>query len=198
MPDLTAFPKPPFSIGKGGFFNKTINLAHVIAWHIHWFENGLLEYQKQLIEWLGLKDRFLSHVTLARKPCDEHGWQNAFQPLPMYVRNINLYESLGHSEYKILWQYPMLAPFEEIEHTADIAFIVRGNLYLHAQLALAFHYPQMIRYFDLREINGLDTIVTALNQILARVDGEIGCPFKAVSFHGTKISSGEWEMIVDV
>ncbi|MBX7067636.1 MAG: hypothetical protein K1X28_10440 [Parachlamydiales bacterium] len=198
MPDLHSFPKPPFSIGHAGFFDKPLILAHVIAWHIHWLEDGLLDYQKQLIDWLKLKDRFLSHVTLARKPADEEGWKKAFSPLPLYVKNINLYESLGNSDYKIIWQHPIAAPFDEIEHTADIAFIVRGNLFLHAQLALAFHFPPMIRYFDFREVTDLNDIVTALNQILSRVDSEIGCPFKAVSFHGTKTASGEWEMIVDV
>lgn len=194
MPDLHSFPKPPFSIGVAGFFNKPLKLAHVIAWHVQWLQKGIDEYQKELTAWLGIKDRFLPHVTITRNL----DWQHDFQPLPLYVQNINLYESLGHSKYKILWQYPMLAPFEEIEHTADIAFIVRGNLYLHAQLALAFHYPQMIRYFDFQKIDGFDEIVTALNQILARVDSEIGCPFKAVSFHGEKTPLGEWEMIVDV
>lgn len=198
MPDLSSFPKPPFSTGLAGIFNKPVFLTHVIAWHIHWLENGLIEYQKQLIKWLKLKDRFLSHVTLARKPCDEEGWQNAFQPLPLYVKNINLYESLGHSQYKIIWQYPLKAPFDEIEHTADLAFQVRGNLFLHAQLALAFHFPPMVRYFDFRGAANLNEIVTSLNAIVARADSEIGCPFKAVSFHGTQTTSDEWEMIVDV
>ena len=198
MPDLPSFPPPPFSIGLSGIFDKPLFLSHVIAWHIHWLESGLLPYQRQLAEWLGIKNDFLSHVTLAREPYDKHAWKESFQPLPMYVKNINLYESLGHSKYKIIWQHPIISPFEEIEHTADIAFIVRGELFLHAQLALAFHFPPMIRYFDERKIVNLEEIVTALNRMIARVDSEIGCPFKAVSFHGTRNQTNEWEMIVDV
>ncbi len=198
MPDLASFPKPPFSVGLCGIFDNPLFLAHVVAWHIHWLEDGILECYKQLVEWLGLKDRFLSHVTIARKPCDEAGWKQAFQPLPLYVKNINLYESLGNSKYRVTWQYPIQAPFDEIEHTADLAFRVRGNLFLHAQLALAFHFPPMIRYFDFRKILEGDAIVSALNGLLAKADSEIGCPFKAISFHGTQKSSDEWEMIVDV
>ena len=198
MPDLSSFPKPPFSIGFAGIFDKPVFLAHVAAWHVQWLEEGLVSYQKELANWLHLKDNFLSHVTMTRKPYVDSEWKNAFQQLPLYVKNINLYESLGYSKYKILWQYPLLAPFDEIEHTADIAFLVRGNLFLHAQLALAFHYPQMIRYFDTRSIAELDEIVNALNAMIARADSEIGCPFKAVSFHGTENHTNEWEMIVDV
>lgn len=198
MPDLDSFPKPPFSIGLAAIFNKPVFLAHVIGWHIQWLEEGLLPYQKQLADWLQIKGEFLSHVTMARKPFVAAEWRNQFQMLPLYVKNINLYESLGHSKYNVLWRYPLLAPFDEIEHTADLAFQVRGNLYLHAQLALAFHYPQMIAYFDATTMTDLDEIVLGLNAMIARADSEIGCPFKAVSFHGTEKKKNEWEMIVDV
>ena len=139
-PDLDAFPKPPFQIGLAGIFDKPVFLAHVVAWHIHWLEGEkiFLQYQKKLAGWLDLKGEFLSHVTLARKPYAIQDWKESFQKLPLYVKNINLYESLGYSKYKALWTFPILAPFDEIEHTADIAFRVRGNLFLHAQLALSF------------------------------------------------------------
>lgn len=174
---------------------------HVAAWHIQWLEEGeaLLQFQKELVNWLKLRDKeFLSHVTVARNPFVIHEWKKAFQKLPLYAKNIYLCESLGNSKYKILWEHPLLAPFDEMEHTADIAFRVRGDLYLHAQLALAFHFPPLVRYFDFTPINRLDDIVMALNATIARVDSEMGCPFKAVSFHGTQTESKEWEMIVDV
>lgn len=198
MPDLRSFPKPDFSCGWVGIFDKPLVLAHVLAWHIRWLDEGPLTYQKQLAKWLNLKDEFLSHVTLARKPVDESAWKKTFSPLPLYVKNINLYESLGHSKYNIIWQCSLPAPFDEIEHTADIAFVVRGNLFLHAQFALAFHFPPLIDYLDQSAITDLDEIVSALNRLIAKVDGEIGCPFKAVSFHGNKNHLQEWEMIVDV
>lgn len=198
MPDVRSFPKPPFSIGLSGYFDQCLCLSHVIAWHIHWLEEGVVAYQQELASWLHLKQDFLSHVTLSRKPYVEKEWKEHFMPLPLYVKNINLYESMGYSQYKTLWQYPLLAPFEEIEHTADIGFIIRGNHYLHAQLALAFHFPPLVRYFDVSPKTDLDEIVPALNAIIARADSEIGCPFKAVSFHGTISQNQEWEMIVDV
>lgn len=199
-PDLGAFPQPPFHIGPAGIFDKPLFLSHVIAWHIDWLENGelFLSYQNQLAEWLDVKGEFLSHVTLSREPYDASSWKKSFQKLPVYAKNIILYESIGNLQYQPLWEYPLLAPFDEIEHTADIAFKVRGNLYLHAQLALAFHFPQLIPYFDKRSLTNLDEIVTSLNRLIAQVDSQIGCPFKAVSFHDTRTNTGEWEMIVDV
>lgn len=198
VPDLQTFPKPPFSIGFGGIFDEPLFLGHVVAWHIQWLENGLPAYQKTLVEWLGIKNNFLAHVTLARRPFKKTAWKEAFEPLPMFVKNINLYKSLGYSKYEILWQYPLKAPFDEIEHTADLAFLIRKDHYLHAQLALAFHFPPMIHYFDFRKITDLNEIITALNGLIANADSEIGCPFKAVSFHGTRNENDEWEMIVDV
>ncbi len=198
MPDLESFPKPPFRIGLAGIFNKPLFLSNVVAWHIDWLEEGLLSYQNQLAHWLNIKGNFLSHVTIARKPYLVEGWSAQFEKLPMYVKNINLYESLGGSKYKILWQYPLLAPFEEIEHTADLAFRIRQPFYLHAQLALAFHFPAIVRYFESSSITNLDEIVFYLNAMIAKTDSEIGCPFKAVSFHGTENPTNEWEMIVDV
>lgn len=198
MPDLESFPKPPFRIGLAGIFNKPAFLSNVVAWHIQWLEEGVLSYQNTLANWLNIKGEFLSHVTMARKPYLVEEWSAQFRKLPLYVKNLNLYESLGYSKYKILWQYPLLAPFDEMEHTADLAFRVRHPLYLHAQLALAFHFPEIIRYFEWSAITDLDEIVSALNAMIAKVDSEIGCPFKAVSFHGTENPTNEWEMIVDV
>jgi hypothetical protein len=99
-----------------------------------------------------------------------------------------------------------MAPFVELEHTADMAFSLRGysmaQLFSHAQLALAFYFPQLVTFIEKKEdFNSLDRIVMELNEWLSRVDGEIGIPFKAVSFHGKMQSHRdflEWEMIVDV
>lgn len=198
MPDLDGFPKPAFSVGLAAVFDRPLFLSHVVAWHVDWLEEGLVAYQKKLIEHLHLEDRFLSHVTIARKPCDEPAWKKAFFPLPLYVKNLHLYESLGNSHYKSVWEHAIQAPFEEIEHTADLAFLVRPPHFLHAQLALAFYFPAFIRYLDHRKVEGLEAVVQALNAMIAKVDGEIGCPLKAISFHGVETRSEEWEMIVDV
>lgn len=209
---LNSFPKPKFNIGIAGLFDKPLFLRHVAAWHIQWLEQEelFLDFQKDLVTWLkgkGLhpkEGKFLSHVTMARRPFSTPDWQKTFQPLPMYVKNIHLCESLGNSEYEVCWNLPILAPFDEIEHTADIAFLVRGNdlqqLFLHAQLALSFHFPPMIQYLRKQEVKSLEQIVAVLNGMVLRADIEKGCPFKAVSFHGElrKNEVLEWEMIVDV
>lgn len=208
---LTEIPKPPFTIGLAGMFDRALFLPErtprVAAWHIQWFEGELELYQKQLVAWLkkkgfSLKEKgFLSHVTIARQPFAVAEWKKAFQPLPVFLGNLQLYESLGNSRYKVCWSYPILPPFEEKEHTADIAFTIRGanfsQLFLHAQLALSFHFPPLTGYISLEEVKNAEEIVEKLNQLIALVDEKEGCPFKAVSYHG-KIEEQEWEMIVDV
>jgi RNA 2',3'-cyclic 3'-phosphodiesterase len=109
-------------------------------------------------------------------------------------------------EYQSLWEIPLLSPFEEFEHTADIAFLVRGTtpqeLHRNAQLALAFKFPKILPFFSKRLQDTLDEIIIALNEMVGKADAECGCPFKAVSFHGQIKAEEEnllhWEMIVDV
>ncbi len=205
--DLDSFPIPPFSIGIGAIFDRPLFLPErsprVAAWHAHFLElkEEFLEFQKKLVSWLDLKEKFLSHVTIARAPFSVREWKDRFQKLPVFFQNIHLYESLGYSRYKPIWTYPILSPFTEIEHTADIAFQIRGKsigqLFLHAQLALSFHFPPLVSYFDFSEPTTLDEAISMLNGIISRADSEIGTPFKAVSFHGL-LEQNQWEMIVDV
>lgn len=215
---LERFPKPSFTTGIAACFESLLFLPRknprVAAWEVRLLEeaSSFSAFQKALLLWLeeqGIapkecRGEFLPHVTLARAPFAEEEWKRNFQKLPLILKDIHLYESLGHSEYKILWSQRILPPFEELEHTADIAFRIRGTslgqIYLHAQLALSFHFPLLISYFDSTPIETLDGAVEALNRIIAKADAEIGCPFKAVSFHGTieKKECLEWEMIVDV
>jgi len=108
--------------------------------------------------------------------------------------------------YKSLWEIPLLPPFEEFEHTADIAFLLRGNtpeeLHRHAELALSFKFPPLIEFFSAEKQHTVQEIVIALNVLIGKADQIYGCPLKAVSFHGN-IAQGPhnllyWEMIVDV
>jgi len=215
---LGSFPPLPFRIGLSGIFDQPIFLPHrlpnVAAWHIHWLEGEepLCQFQKDLIAWLKENDfhpreqsgEFLPHVTIARKPFAIHEWKETFEKRPLFIRNLHLCESLGSSRFHVCWSHPVLAPFEEKEHTADIAFRVRGNslqdLHLHAQLALSFHYPLLVDHFSQAEVRSLDEIVQSLNAMIGKIDQELGSPFKAVSYHGN-IGTNEildWEMIVDV
>ena len=215
---LAAFPPLPFQIGLCGVFDRPLFLPqrspNVVAWHVQWLEKEdlFLQFQKHLVEWLkenGLPlsehgGEFLSHVTIARKPFAIHEWKEVFEKRPLFIRNLHLCESLGSLRYKVCWSYPLLAPFEEKEHTADIAFTIRGaclkDLHLHAQLALSFHFPPLIDYFSFQDVKSLDEIIQSLNATIGKADQELGSPFKAVSYHGNIVNNEimEWEMIVDV
>ena len=207
-------PLPPFHIGPAGYSTKWIFLpseqeARVVAAETASL-GPLLEYQKLLAQWIKTEAHdsrpFFPHITLARGPLDVEAWKKIPCEIPFYVRSISLMESLGHSHYQHLWRHPLLPPFAEIEHTADIAFLIRGldfyDLFFHAQIALAFKFPALVAYFS-KETNfpSLDTVIAALNGVVARADLDIGSPFKAISYHDEMAYHSnhlEWKMIVDV
>ncbi|MGE5196350.1 MAG: hypothetical protein ACM3JI_03360 [Anaerolineae bacterium] len=217
--ELAAIPKLPFHIGPVGFFDKLLFLPEktprVVAWHITWLEGHeqMRNLQAALMQWLKHQGYridegpFLSHLSLARAPFDCEEWEESFHQLPLFIKGLHLYESVGHLNYKPLWSHPLIPPFKEVDHVADIAFHIYAEnfqqLYLHAQHALVFKYPELLSYISSkREIDSLDTIILNLNKLIAQADQEIGTPFKAVSFHG-KIEQESnqtlhWEMIVDV
>ncbi len=163
-PHLKAIPSPSFNIGLGAILDKIMFLPHrrpnVVCWHADFFETlpKLTQYQNELSFWfkeagfspLEHVDKWLPHVSLARFPVDMPAWKKAFTPQPAIFKAIHLYESVGESQYCTLWSFPLLLPFEEIEHTADIAFIIKGEtffqVYLHALLALAFKFPRLLHF----------------------------------------------------
>lgn len=217
--NLKHFPSPSFKVGPAGIFTECLFLPprhpNVVAWDVQWIGDSheIVEFRQNLIEWLKQKNYhpkehegpWLCHVTLCRKPFEYSQWKKDFIPLPVIVNAIHLYESLGNLTYKPLWSFPLISPFQEIEHTADIAFNINGEnptqLYHHAQIALAFRYPALIPYMNDHQFVHLEDIIIALNEIIAKTDGAIGCPFKAISFHGQikeNNSTLQWEMIVDV
>lgn len=216
---LQEFPDPGFHIGLAGMFDRAVFLPdshpQTAGWHVRLLEQKevFLGFCQRLRRWLmekGLsireeKEGFLAHVTIARQPFAIHEWKKMFKILPLFLKNIHLFESLGGSRYKICWTHEILAPFETKEHMADLAFLIRGKtnaqLFIHAVLALAFHFPPLIRYLEEIEIVGMDEMIFQLNRIVARVDAAEGCPFKAVSYHSAMVNREnmlEWEMIVDV
>lgn len=217
--NLHSFPMPSFQIGLAGAFDKLVFLPHksprVVAWHVQWWEmqSEFLRYQNSIVEWLEEKSvyaktgkkKFLSHVTIARGSFAMQEWEKAFTKLPCYAGNIRLCESVGHSHYETCWQVPIRSPFESIEHTADMAFVIRGvtweQLYIHGWLAICFFEPSLSGYFTPSKPSSLQEVVHALNERIAFVDTERGCPMKAVSHHGVLRQLDtwmEWEMIVDV
>ncbi|GAB4187729.1 MAG: hypothetical protein Tsb0015_06780 [Simkaniaceae bacterium] len=217
---LSCCPINELKIGIAGKFSKVVffpseKYQRVAAWEVEILEKVqiFMEIQERLCSWLEEnnfsvdKRKFHPHVTMARGKVDQEEWKSLFEPIPLVVTSIHLYESLGRSQYKSLWHYPLLWPFEEIEHTADLAFLVRGKspeeVHLHAQLALTFSFPELLPFVELDSLSeDLDDIVIQLNDLVTRSDQEIGCPIKAVSFHGEvkKIQEEiyQWEMIIDV
>lgn len=220
QPLLPQCPIPLFRVGIVGKSDCLLFLPEkqprVIAYHANWLghEELLRTYQKQLSAWLHAhhliapsEREFLSHISLARKPFDTKEWQMAYTDLPLLISGIHLYESVGGLNYQPLWSHPLILPFEEIEHTADMAFKIRGetkkDLHLHAQMALAFKFPSLLPYLTLDSLTDTwDDMVISLNHIITRADAEIGSPIKAVSFHGTIGQDPQglfnWEMIIDV
>ncbi|NGX58496.1 MAG: RNA 2',3'-cyclic phosphodiesterase [Chlamydiae bacterium] len=218
MEHLKKIPKPEFSVGFTGVFNHCHffpkKKPHVVAWEVDLQkrQKELLKYHQAIEHWLQeghypVDDRpYLPHVTVSRGKFQPSRWKKAFQHLPLLLTDIHLYESLGSSQYKKIWTFPLAAPFTEFEHTADIAFVVRGRdereVLDHAITALAFEFPQILEFVDEEQTpQNLNDVVMALNQVVGRADAEVGTPFKAVSYHGNLVQLGdylEWEMIVDV
>lgn len=210
---LTQIPPPPFSLSPIGKFDASIALAHAMTWHIQWMHPPLLNYRKELLQWLHAHNLptetrpWLPHLTVCRGDFHPSVWEAFFKPLPCYASSLQLYESLGHSQYRPIWTHPFQAPFEEIQHTADIGYLVRGrtiqDLYHNAFMALAFKDPSLMNYPSPNTVcQNLDEIIIQLNQAITLLDQESGSFFKAVSFHGqiqtTPNHLLQWEMIVDI
>jgi len=149
----------------------------------------------------------LPHVTVCRNEFKMDEWEKSFEPFAFYVKSFNLFESLGSSEYKTLWKKEFLKPFDEIEHTADIAFNIRGEdfsgLLYNAFIALSFKERIFLNYYkELKNVSNIDDVIINLNELVtkAEIDG-IHMPFKAISFHSDIKREDDilsWEMIVDV
>jgi 2'-5' RNA ligase len=215
---LETFPKPPFEIGLAGFFQKPLFLPprrpNVAAWEIQFLEQEaeLRKYQGDLVSWLRSKgliqrkkrERFLPHATIARRPFSISEWRRDFHPLPLYGGSIHLCESLGESRYEVCWRYAIASPFIEIEQGSHTAFTLRGKsmeeLHLHAELALSFRHPLLLKYVSEEKGSSIEEMIDSLNQMIARADAEIGCPFKEVralkSVQGTELLELEIDLFL--
>lgn len=216
-PHLSQFPIPFFKVSPVGICDKLLFLPEksprVVSLHIQWLthKNGLLDYQKKILEWLKtlnypIDERpLLPHISLARSPFDQKKWEEYFTPLPLSAQSIHLYESMGNLHYEKRWTMTLLSAFEELEHTADIAYTIRGetlqDLFYHAAIALSFKFPTLVTFIPQSvSCSSLEDIIQQLNLLISYADMAIGCPFKAVSYHGEIRHNQikEWEMIVDV
>lgn len=212
---LSEFPSSPIKVSPVGVFDHCLFLPEkhprVVAWNIYWLEAFVEGFQRTLVQWLN-KHRYsvdsrplLSHVTLARDPFVAGEWEHAFVPLPLFFKAVHLYESVGNLTYLPLWTRPFIPPFQELDHTADIAYLIQADtiekLHLHAEMALAFRFPPLLEYREGVYKSDLNEVIIALNRLIAKADSEVGCPLKAVSFHGNLKKEGDilqWRMIADV
>lgn len=215
---LNSFPQPFFKVAPAAIADDIIFLPpqtpRVAAAHVKWLNGYTLiqRWQKEILAWLAKEGYpidtrpFLPHITLARAPFEKEDWKKTFQPLPFFIKALHLYESLGQLNYRPVWSIPFIIPFDELDHTADIAFTIRGDnikqIHLNAQIALSFKHPNLIHYFSDHLCDNLDEIIIDLNRMITQIDSQEGSPFKAVSFHGNIQQDPQeiltWEMIVDV
>ena len=215
------FPKPKdlnFIVGQSGYFDVChfLRLRHprVAAWHACWHGSAIVnDFQRLLNTWLVQNDYTVDerewnpHVTLCLQPFEFQAWKKAFEKIPFYTQTFHLYESMGELTYKPLLSFSFISPFEEMSHTADMAYLIRGKntveLYYNSVTALAFKAPELLNFLNTKaKIDNIESIIENLNDAVSQMDIEVGCPFKAVSYHGEikqkSPSILEWEMIIDV
>lgn len=210
--NLDSCPPLPWKIGFGVHCDQMVFLPkttpRVAAFHFSEWESQLATYQKEILSWLHPEKPmdFYPHITIARAPIEQDLWLSSFTPFPALLTHFHLYQSIGHLEYVPLQTYKVRLPFEEIEHTADIAYTIRGKnlkqLHRHAQIALSWRAPLFFHYFSHFQASCLEEIIIDLNDKLSLLDIEHGSPIKAISFHGDIIEKEpnllEWEMLIDV
>ncbi len=218
---LAKSPIHHLKISPVGQFTDTLFLPNskqprLVAWEVQRLEKKkasrqILQDVRDDLENCGIeidKKAFHPHVTLAQGDIDVDEWKDHFTKIPLILKKIHLYRSEGNGRYQSLWNLPLELPFQEMPHTADMAFLLRGKtpeeIHLHAQVAIAFAFPQFFPYLDQENSSHhLDDIVIHLNELVSRVDCAMGSPLKAVSFHGEIAKKAindiyEWEMIIDV
>jgi len=184
---LPNLPRPQIKVGLVGKFDRCLFLPekrpNVVAWHVAWFdrEDKLGLYHKEMVRWLKFHGfpvrtnpkRFLAHVTVARRPFQHKQWQKTFFPLPVAIKNMHLYESLGGLKYAPIWSHHLLAPFEKKK---DGELVIQGEsalqLLRHAFLAVAFECPGILQVYKKDvPISGAKSVPEALCELLHTVHG---------------------------
>lgn len=184
---LATFPSPPLQVGMAGYFDKCLFLPpkrpNVVSWHVTWLdtEHDLGLFQKEVATWLDEhhfstdigKKGFLPHVTVCRRPFRYDEWREAFSPLPMIIKGIHLYESVGSLVYEPLWSLPLTEPFTWGEEQGGLVLTPQGEnprqLFTHALAGLAFKNTKLVPL--LKEVpQGIITDAEALRHLHDLVD----------------------------
>lgn len=190
-------------IAATGIASRVIFTPDTVALDIELITGAKMVYT--LADKLKTGEPFYPHVTLARTPVAIHAWKQWFFPLPLIFPKLCLYSSEGELAHRSLAEKPFWLPFEQKEHTADLAVLVRGRnfseLAFHALLSLAFQAPEMLEGAFIPQVDSLVDVIAFLNQRIFSLDRKFGLPFKAVthSGHAEELNGYlTWEMIVDV
>lgn len=184
---LKSFPPPKIRTGLTGKFDRCLFLPpqrpNVVSWHVKWFDQhlDLGLYQKELADWLSKNDfhvklhneGFLPHVTLSRRPFHFREWREAFEVLPLYIKDIHLYESKSGLNYTPLWSYPLLAPFEVEQGAKGKTITVRGesltSLLNHCITGIAFSHPGLLaKYPESIAIQDVSELLPIVEDLLIR------------------------------
>lgn len=153
-------PKPFFRVGPIAIADSPLRLPNrspdILTWHVEAFgENFIDEYQRLIHDYFEEKGydlegkKFIKHITLGKSASLIKEAKKNFQPLPLYFSTLHLYEKHQGDHYEPIWTYDLLPPFEEKKKGH---FILNGEsfqqLFLNAQIALAFKYPALIPFLD--------------------------------------------------
>lgn len=217
-----SIPKPPlvgFSAVAEEILFLPFNKPSTASYSLRFLtgKDRLLDYQKKLSFYLIQKDlislidqkrAFLPHVTFARQPFEKDKLKFEFTKFVITLSDLHLYESLGGLSYSPLVTNEIRVPFEEIDHTADIAYLIRGEsleeIALNAKASLMSRELNIETFFNhsKKDFSSIESIILWLNEAIRTQDINEGSPFKAVSHHGKLKKDNKniftWEMIVDV
>ncbi len=188
---IPKMPKPPFRVGPAAVSDACLCLPRrdprVVTWHVNPFgEDTIADYQKEVVAFLEEKGypidkrEFLKHITLGRSPFKEKEWKKNFRPLPLYLKNLHLYESFKDLRYEPIWTHDLLPPFKEVK---EGVFHLHGEsfqqIFLNAQIALAFKCPSLLPFLDPHyQVRNLHDGGIRLRAILNKAHGKgvIGVP----------------------
>lgn len=184
---LNRFPPPKITTGLTGKFDRCLFLPpqrpNVVSWHVKWFDQAfdLGLYQKELSEWLSANgfhvklhnEGFLPHVTLSRRPFHYREWREAFEVLPLYIKDIHLYESKSGLNYTPLWSYPLHAPFEAKHDANGLIITARGenltSLLNHCITGIAFSHPGILaKYPESTPVQEISELLPIVEDVLGR------------------------------
>ena len=153
-------PKPSFKVGLAGLSTGliqipkrdpsllTCNVDLLGTKQIDFYQSQIMDYYTQYgFDFKGKK--FLKHITLGTSSIPDQELMGLLFPLPLYLKNLNLFEVRPGERFESIWTYDLLPPF--VEH--DLGhYVIHGEsfqqIFINAQIALAFKNPRFTPFID--------------------------------------------------